>query len=136
LAAHSLQEQDDRAAFFATFAGDDRHVMDYLIDEALDHQPEAIRHFLRCTSVLDRLAGPLCDAVVYGDSQAGRSQDILKALEQANLFVVPLDNRRAWFRYHHLFADLLRHRLARTQPDQVACCTIAPACGMRSRDAL
>jgi LuxR family maltose regulon positive regulatory protein len=111
LAALSLQRQADRAGFIRDFAGDDRHVMDYLVDEVLARQPEAVHRFLLETSILERLSGPLCDVVVYQDPSSGQSQRILERLEQANLFVVPLDSRRQWYRYHHLFADLLRYRL-------------------------
>jgi len=114
LAALSLKGQADRTAFIQAFAGDDRHVMDYLVDEVLSRQSEAVLRFLLRTAILERLCGPLCDAVVGGDDQPGSGQDILEYLEQANLFIVPLDNRRQWYRYHHLFADLLRHRLRRT----------------------
>jgi len=114
LAALSLKGQADRAAFIRAFAGDDRHVMDYLVSEVLSRQSEAVQRFLLHTAILDRLCGPLCDAVVGSGDQPGGSQAILEYLEQANLFIVPLDNRRQWYRYHHLFAGLLRHRLRRT----------------------
>ena len=114
LAALSLQNQADRSAFVQAFSGDDRHVMDYLLDEVLSRQPEAVQTFLLRTSILERLSGPLCDAVTEGGEE---SQAILEYLERANLFIVPLDNRRCWYRYHHLFADLLRARLHHAQPD-------------------
>jgi LuxR family maltose regulon positive regulatory protein len=107
LAALSLRQQADRHAFVTTFAGDDRYVADYLLEEILHHQPPHIQTFLLQTSILERLCGPLCEALT-GEAN---SQAILTSLEQANLFVVPLDNRRFWYRYHHLFADLLRRRL-------------------------
>ena len=107
LAALSLRQQADRHAFVAAFAGDDRYIADYLLEEILHHQPSHVQTFLLRTSILERLCGPLCEVVT---GEAG-SQDILTYLEQANLFVVPLDNRRYWYRYHHLFADLLRRRL-------------------------
>ncbi len=107
LAALSLRQQADRHAFVTTFAGDDRYVADYLLEEILHHQPPHIQTFLLQTSILERLCGPLCEALT-GEAN---SQDILTYLEQANLFIVPLDNRRFWYRYHHLFADLLRRRL-------------------------
>jgi LuxR family transcriptional regulator, maltose regulon positive regulatory protein len=115
LAALSLQGQTDPAGFVATFAGSHRYVLDYLTEEVLARQPEHLVDFLLETSVLDRLSGPLCDAVTgRADSQA-----LLEALERANLFVVPLDEVRGWWRYHHLFADLLRARLAHEQGERV-----------------
>ena len=115
LAALSLQGRSDPAGFVAAFAGTHRYVLDYLTEEVLARQPEAVVRFLLETSVLDRLCGPLCDAVT------GRtdSQQLLEALERASLFVVPLDEVRRWWRYHHLFADLLRARLARERPTRV-----------------
>lgn len=107
LAAISLQQQVDRHAFVAAFAGDDRYIMDYLLEEVLQHQPPELQTFIIKTSILERLNGPLCQAVT-GEPD---SQVVLFNLEQANLFVVALDNRRYWYRYHPLFADLLRHRL-------------------------
>lgn len=107
LAALSMQGRDDVAGFIDSFTGDDRFVVDYLVEEVLERQPEEIRRFLLETSVLSRLTGPLCDAVTGGD--AGRAT--LERLDRANLFVVPLDDRRRWYRYHHLFADMLRARL-------------------------
>jgi LuxR family transcriptional regulator, maltose regulon positive regulatory protein len=115
LAALSLQGHADPAGFVATFVGTHRYVLDYLTEEVLARQPEHIVDFLLETSVLDRLSGPLCAAVTgRTDSQA-----LLEALERANLFVVPLDEVRGWWRYHHLFADLLRARLARERPERV-----------------
>jgi len=115
LAALSLRGREDPSGFIARFAGDDRYVVDYLVEEVLQHQPDPIRGFLLHTAVLDRLTGPLCDAVT------GRTDgsDVLAALERANLFVVPLDHRREWYRYHHLFADVLRARLQSEQPEEV-----------------
>jgi LuxR family maltose regulon positive regulatory protein len=113
LAALSLQGHEDRAAFIQDFAGDDRHVMDYLVGEVLSRQPKAVHRFLLRTAILERLCGPLCDAVMGEESQGAGSQAILEGLERANLFIVPLDNRRQWYRYHHLFGDLLRHYLRR-----------------------
>jgi len=113
LAALSLQEADDAQAFMQAFAGNDRHIMDYLADEVLSRQSEAVRRFLLHTSLLDRLCGPVCDAFLADD--ATNSAAMLEQLERANLFIVPLDNRREWYRYHHLFGSLLRHRLTREQ---------------------
>ncbi|GAB3083073.1 LuxR C-terminal-related transcriptional regulator [Pedococcus soli] len=107
LAALSLQDRPDPTAFIAGFAGDDRYVVDYLVEEVVARQPEEVRRFLLDTSVLDRLSGPLCDAVTGGDD--GRS--VLQQLERLNLFVVPLDDTRQWYRYHHLFAEVLRSHL-------------------------
>jgi LuxR family transcriptional regulator, maltose regulon positive regulatory protein len=115
LAALSLQGHADPAGFVATFAGSHRYVLDYLTEEVLARQPEQVMGFLLETSVLERLSGPLCDAVTgRADSQA-----LLEALERANLFLVPLDEVRGWWRYHHLFADLLRARLAHKRPERV-----------------
>jgi LuxR family maltose regulon positive regulatory protein len=115
LAALSLQGQSDTARFVTTFSGSHRYVLDYLTTEVLERQPEQVRTFLLDTSVLDRLCGELCDAVT------GRtdSQSMLESIERANLFLVPLDEVRGWWRYHHLFADLLRTRLQMQQPQRV-----------------
>ena len=115
LAALSLQGRPDPAAFIATFAGSNRYVLDYLTEEVLARQPEQVVSFLLETSVLERLSGPLCDAVTDGTGGQAR----LEALDRANLFVVPLDEVRSWWRYHHLFADLLRVRLAQERPERV-----------------
>jgi LuxR family transcriptional regulator, maltose regulon positive regulatory protein len=115
LAALSMQGRDDVAGFIAGFAGDDRYIVDYLVEEVLERQPEEVRNFLLRTSILDRLNGALCDAVT-GLSN-GKAQ--LEALERRNLFVVPLDDRRRWYRYHHLFADVLRAHLADDWPRDV-----------------
>jgi LuxR family maltose regulon positive regulatory protein len=114
LAALSMQEQEDATAFVSAFAGDDRYVVDYLVDEVLAQRPLGTREFLLQTSVLDRMTGPLCDALT--GQQEG--QDVLRQLERANLFVVPLDQRRRWYRYHRLFADVLRQRLAESLTPQ------------------
>jgi LuxR family maltose regulon positive regulatory protein len=111
----SLRGRSDTAAFVATFSGSHRYVLDYLTEEVLDRQPEPMRRFLVETSILDRLSGLLCDAVTgRSDSQA-----MLEAIERANLFLVPLDEVRLWWRYHQLFADLLRARLRQERPDRV-----------------
>ena len=116
LAALSLRGRDDPSAFIAGFAGDDRYVVDYLVEEVLDLQPPDVRDFLLSTAVLDRLSGPLCDAVTGSE---GGSQ-MLENLERRNLFVVPLDDRRRWYRYHHLFADVLRTHLLAEPPERAA----------------
>jgi LuxR family maltose regulon positive regulatory protein len=115
LAALSVRGRDDAAGFIAGFAGDDRYILDYLVEEVLQRQPEPVRSFLLRTSVLDRLSGPLCDAVTEQDG--GKS--MLESLDRANLFVVPLDDRRRLYRYHHLFADVLRAHLVDEQPGLV-----------------
>lgn len=119
LAALALQEQENAAAFIATFAGDDRYVMDYLIEEVVRRQPEAIRRFLLHTAILNRLSAPLCDALLSDVQLPASSQESLEHLDAANIFLIPLDNKREWYRYHHLFADLLRHLLQREHPERL-----------------
>jgi LuxR family maltose regulon positive regulatory protein len=134
LAALSMQGLDETrtASFISAFSGDDRHIVDYLLDEVLGQRPTGTKEFLLQTSILERMSGPLCDAVRFGIAETpnrsggeastkgtavtrgDEGQRVLEMLEQANLFVVPLDNRRQWYRYHHMFADLLRHRLRAT----------------------
>jgi LuxR family transcriptional regulator, maltose regulon positive regulatory protein len=116
LAGLSLRGRDDPSAFIAAFSGDNRHVADYLSAEVLERQPRKVREFLLRTSVLKRLCGPLCDAVLEADGSAG----LLVELERSNLFLVPLDDRREWYRYHHLFAQLLRLELASREPGLLA----------------
>jgi ATP/maltotriose-dependent transcriptional regulator MalT len=111
LAALSMRGQEDATSFIKSFTGSHRFVMDYLVEEVLHQQPASIQTFLLRTSILDRLCGPLCDAVLLDPSGSGAGQRTLEYLERANLFIVPLDNERHWYRYHHLFADLLRQRL-------------------------
>ncbi len=115
LAALALQGtvhgHQDAAGFIRSFTGSHRFVMDYLLEEVLHQQPASVQTFLLRTSLLDRLCGPLCDAVLSDPAISG--QETLEYLERANLFVVPLDDERRWYRYHHLFADLLRQRLRR-----------------------
>lgn len=115
LAALSMHGRDDLSGFIDAFAGDDRYIVDYLVEEVLERQPGPIRTFLLQTSILGRLHAPLCDAVTGEDS--GRA--VIESLERGNLFVVPLDDRRRWYRYHHLFADVLQAHLLEEQPDQV-----------------
>jgi LuxR family transcriptional regulator, maltose regulon positive regulatory protein len=107
MVALSLRGQPGAERLVASFAGSSRYVMDYLVEEVLRQQPAAVRAFLLKTSVLERLCGPLCDELVGNEG----SEDTLKQLESANLFLVPLDETGQWYRYHHLFADLLRHQL-------------------------
>src|SRR5438477_6772745 len=109
LAAISMQGQQDTTSFITSFTGSHHFVLDYLVEEVLQQQPESIQTFLLRTSILDRLCGPLCDAVLLTPSGSG--QETLEYIEHANLFLVPLDNERRWYRYHQLFADLLRQRL-------------------------
>ncbi len=109
LAAISMQGHQDTTRFIQSFTGSHHFVMDYLVEEVLRQQSASVQTFLLHTSILDRLCGPLCDAVLRDPAAAG--QATLEYLERANLFFVPLDNERRWYRYHHLFADLLRQRL-------------------------
>ena len=112
LAAISMQGNEDAAGFIQSFTGSHRFVMDYLLEEVLHQQPESIQAFLLRTSVLERMCGPLCDAVLLDPSISG--QATLEYLERANLFIVHQDNERRWYRYHHLFGDLLRKRLGQS----------------------
>jgi LuxR family transcriptional regulator, maltose regulon positive regulatory protein len=112
LAGLSIQKQANLKSFIAEFSGSHRHILDYLTEEVLQQQPEDIRTFLLQTSILERLSGPLCDALT------GRinSHNVLAQLEAENLFIIPLDEERRWYRYHHLFSDLLRNQLTRVHP--------------------
>ena len=116
LAALSMRGQDDIHGFIQAFAGDHRYIVDYLVEEVLQRQPESIRNFLLETSILDRLNGSLCDAVT---NQTG-SKSKLEQLQRGNLFLIPLDDKREWYRYHHLFADVLHMHLTAEQPNQVS----------------
>src|SRR3712207_3090129 len=111
-----MQGHQDVPGFIRAFAGDNRYIVDYLAEEVLQRQPERIRSFLLQTSILDRLNGSLCDAVTGQEDGRG----MLEALERGNFFVVPLDDKRHWFRYHHLFAEVLYAHLMQEQPDLVA----------------
>ena len=115
LAGLSLRGREDHRQFIDSFAGDDRQIVEYLGFEVLDNQPPELREFMIQSSVLERLSGPLC-AAVTGNPAA---ELLLRRLERDNAFVVALDSRREWYRYHHLFAELLRHELARTSPQLV-----------------
>ncbi len=112
LAAISMQGHQDTSGFIESFTGSHHFVLDYLVEEVLGQQTASVQTFLLRTSILDRLCGPLCDAVLGSPAAAG--QETLEYLERANLFVVPLDNERHWYRYHHLFGDLLRQRLGQS----------------------
>ncbi len=134
LAALSMQGHQDVPAFIRAFAGDHQYIVDYLVEEVLQRQPEHVRSFLLQTAMLDRLSGPLCDAVLgRAPDERPKTNDqsspsfvlrpssfVLEELERANLFVVPLDDTRHWFRYHHLFADVLSAHLMAEQPTQVS----------------
>jgi LuxR family maltose regulon positive regulatory protein len=115
LAALTMRGREDNPTFIRAFAGDNRYIVDYLVEEVLQRQPEHVRSFLLHTSILDRLSGSLCDAVTGQEDGRGT----LEALERGNLFVVPLDDKRQWYRYHHLFADVLQAHLMEEQPNQV-----------------
>jgi LuxR family maltose regulon positive regulatory protein len=113
MAAISMRDEDDIPGFISSFAGDHRYIVDYLVDEVLTQCSQTTRDFLLQTSILEHMSAPLCDAIT---GQSG-SQTTLEKLEQDNLFTIPLDQRREWYRYHHLFVELLRHRLRQTYPD-------------------
>jgi LuxR family maltose regulon positive regulatory protein len=111
-----MRGHQDISGFIQAFAGDHRYIVDYLVEEVLDRQPKPVRNFLLQTAILDRLTGSLCDAVTRQEDGGVR----LEALERGNFFIVPLDDQRHWYRYHHLFADVLYAHLLAEQPDQVA----------------
>ncbi|MFN8594937.1 MAG: LuxR C-terminal-related transcriptional regulator [Anaerolineae bacterium] len=113
LAALSMRGRSDAASFIGSFTGSHRFVLDYLLEEVLQQQTPEIQSFLLRTSILDRLCGSLCEAVLL--TPLGSGQATLEHLERANLFIIPLDNERQWYRYHRLFADLLRQRLQQTE---------------------
>ena len=132
MAALSLQGKDDVSRFVAAFTGSNRYILDYLLEEVLRREPKHVQEFLLQTSILERLCAPLCSVVVGVSESANQrqgeaspirsladSQSTLEYLEHANLFIVPLDDRREWYRYHRLFADLLRQRLHQMYPDRV-----------------
>jgi LuxR family transcriptional regulator, maltose regulon positive regulatory protein len=115
LAALSMQGHQDVHGFIQAFAGDHQYIVDYLIEEVLQRQPESIRRFLLQTSILDRLNGPLCDAIT---GQSGGKEQ-LETLRRGNFFLIPLDDKRHWYRYHHLFADVLQMHMKMEQPDEL-----------------
>ena len=112
LAALSLRGRRDADELIVGFSGGDRQIVDYLAGEVLDREPDAVLRFLLCTSVLERFCAPLCEAV----TGAGGAREMLDRVERSNYFLIPLDPRREWYRYHHLFAELLRHELERREP--------------------
>jgi len=115
LAVLSMQGHQDVSGFIQAFDGDHRYIVDYLVEEVLQRQPELVRNFLLQTSILDRLNGPLCDAIT--GLPGGKAR--LETLQRGNFFLIPLDDKRHWYRYHHLFADVLRMHLMTEQPHQV-----------------
>ena len=117
LASISLQSQQNPSDFIQSFTGSHHFVLDYLVEEVLNHQPPHIQDFLVKTSLLNRLCAPLCDAIVLDEKYS--SQTLLRNIQQANLFLVAIDNERHWFRYHHLFADLLRKRLGQLASTEI-----------------
>jgi LuxR family transcriptional regulator, maltose regulon positive regulatory protein len=131
MAALSMRGRSDTAEFIQAFTGTHHFVLDYLLEEVLSRQPENVQTFLLRSAILDRFCGPLCDAVRFNKTPSSSvatavedrvlsGQETLEYLESANLFLVPLDDERRWYRYHHLFADLLRQRLQRQFPDSLA----------------
>ncbi|MAU01221.1 MAG: helix-turn-helix transcriptional regulator [Anaerolineaceae bacterium] len=116
LAALSMQGREDISGFLNAFTGDNRYIVDYLVEEVLQRQPESTRRFLLQTAILERLNGPLCTAVTGQQESRAR----LEALERGNFFLIPLDDKRHWYRYHHLFAEVLHVHLVAEQPEQVA----------------
>jgi LuxR family maltose regulon positive regulatory protein len=115
LAALSMQGRDDWPEFIAEFSGSHRYVIDYLVDEVMARQPEEVQTFLHRTSILERFCAPLCEHVVGGSED----MDILDYLDRSNLFLIPLDDHKEWYRYHHLFADFLGQRLRESERDRI-----------------
>jgi LuxR family maltose regulon positive regulatory protein len=116
LAAISMQGSKDADGFIKSFTGSHRYILDYLIEDVLEQRSEDVQNFLLLTAILDRFNGSLCNALTGWDS----GQETLEMLERSNLFIVPLDGERQWYRYHHLFADMLRQRLRKTQQAQIS----------------
>jgi LuxR family transcriptional regulator, maltose regulon positive regulatory protein len=112
----SMQGRSDAAGFIQAFTGSHRFVLDYLVEEVLQHQPEQVRSFLLQTAILDRFCAPLGNAVTERED----GKEMLDALERSNLFLIPLDDQRQWYRYHHLFSDVLQTHLIEAQPEQVS----------------
>jgi LuxR family maltose regulon positive regulatory protein len=115
LAALSMQRREDLSGFITAFSGDDRYIVDYLLEEVLQRQSDRVRRFLLQTAILERLSGSLCDAV----TEQTDGQEMLETLERGNLFLIPLDNKRQWYRYHHLFADVLLAHARTESPDRL-----------------
>jgi len=135
MAVQSLRGRARPSDLVQQFAGSHRFILDYLIEEVLSGEPAHVQRFLLHTSVLDQLCGPLCDAILGPeDREQMNAQAVLEYLEHANLFVVPLDDRREWYRYHRLFADLLRYRLDRTEPDRVPVLHHQASCWYQAHD--
>jgi LuxR family maltose regulon positive regulatory protein len=116
LAALSLKGREDKEGFISAFSGSHHHVIDYLVDEVMSHQPDELQSFLLHTSILGRFCASLCNFVI----EVNNSKDIIERLEEANLFLVPLDDERIWYRYHHLFADFLNQRLCERYPGTIS----------------
>lgn len=123
LAGLSIRSESDPARFIRNFAGSDRMILDYFMEEVFTRQPEDVRNFLLASSLLERFCAPLCNAVLAGlyEEAVGTqfSQNLLERLEHANLFLIPLDDQRKWYRYHHLFSELLRHSLSQVAPQKI-----------------
>ena len=117
LAALSMQGRHDWDEFIAKFSGSNRYVIDYLVDEVMARQPEAVQTFLLRTSILERFCAPLCEYVV---GERGKDSDIIDYLDRSNLFLIPLDDHKKWYRYHHLFADFLNQKLRQSEPDRIS----------------
>jgi LuxR family transcriptional regulator, maltose regulon positive regulatory protein len=123
LAALSIRGQEDVHGFIQAFTGDHRYIVDYLVEEVLQQQSESVQNFLLRTSILNRMCGPLCDAILLNTSASG--QNTLEYIDRANLFIIPLDNQRRWYRYHQLFGNLLHQQLGqRFSHEEIAQCHI------------
>ena len=119
LAMDELSNDEERRTFIEAFTGSNRMIVDYLISEVLQRQAETTRQFLLRTSILERFCAELCDRVVFSDDSEGSSQTVLEILEKGNMFLVPLDSQRHWYRYHHLFSEMLFHSMRRSSPEQI-----------------
>jgi LuxR family transcriptional regulator, maltose regulon positive regulatory protein len=119
LAMEDYSSEADQQTFIEAFAGSNRMIVDYLISEVLQHQSETTRKFLLRSAILERFCAELCDEVVFSDEGVGKSEFVLEDLEKSNMFLVPLDNQRHWYRYHHLFSEMLFHSLRRSDPESI-----------------